>query len=123
MTAPLDVVARMVAAIEAGDADAVKDLYAPDVVLWTNFDDTERGRDDALEMLGALLTHTRERRYDVKRRIEIEGGVLQQHVVRGTTKGGRTFAMPACLVMEIADGRVTRIDEYLDPAAMARSVT
>jgi len=119
----MDVVARMVAAIEAGDAGAVRDLYAPDVVLWTNFDDTERGRDEAIEMLGMLLTHTTDRRYDVKRRVAIDGGVLQQHVVRGTTKGGRTFAMPACLVMEIADSMITRIDEYLDPSAMTRAVT
>jgi hypothetical protein len=43
-------------------------------------------------------------------------GFLQQHVLRGLTRAGEPFAMPACMVVRCVDGRILRIDEYLDPA-------
>jgi len=105
----------MIAAIEAGDPAAMRSLYAPDVVVWANFDDRERDADASMAVIEWLLGATTERRYEVLRRIEIEGGVLQQHVLHATTTAGKTFSMPACLIIRIADGLITRIDEYLDP--------
>ena len=34
------------------------------------------------------------------------------------TKTGKSFAMPACLVMTIAGDVITHIDEYLDASVM-----
>ncbi len=47
--------------------------------------------------------------------------MLQQHVLHGTTRDRPTFAMPACLVVRVDGALITRIDEYLDPRAGARS--
>ena len=70
-------------------------------------------------MLDWLIAQTSERRYEIRRRTEIDGGVLQQHVLHGTvTATGKTFAMPACLVVSMRDDLIQTIDEYLDPAAM-----
>jgi ketosteroid isomerase-like protein len=49
----------------------------------------------------------------------IDGGFLQEHVLRGTAPGGQVVAMPACIIATVADGRITRIHEYLDPAGVA----
>ena len=38
-----DIADQLFAAIEAGDIDAVRDLYAPDAVIWHNTDETEQG--------------------------------------------------------------------------------
>ena len=111
----LDLVARLVGAIEDGDVAALRSLYASDVVVWANFDDRARDVEDSMAVIEWLLGATTDRRYEVHRRIEIEGGVLQQHVLHATTTSGKTFSMPACLVIRIADGLITRIDEYLDP--------
>ena len=112
---PLDVVARLVGGIESGDLDSVRALYAPGAVIWTCFDDQSRDVDSSMGVLEWLVGATTERHYDVSRRVEIDGGVLQQHVLHATTPSGRTFSMPACLVIAVEDGFVTRIDEYLDP--------
>jgi ketosteroid isomerase-like protein len=40
-------------------------------------------------------------------------------VLRGTAPDGTAVAMPACVVAAVADGKVVRIDEYLDPGALA----
>jgi ketosteroid isomerase-like protein len=112
---PIDVVTGLVGAIEAGDLAAVRSVYAPGAVVWTCFDNHERDIDSSMRVIEWLVGASTERRYEVTRRIEIEGGVLQQHVLHVTTNEGRRFSMPACLVVQISDGFVTRIDEYLDP--------
>lgn len=122
MTTPTDLAARLAAAIEAGDLDAVRELYAPDIVVWANFDDTRRDLDAALRVLAWLVSSTTRRSYEIVRRIEFDGGVLQQHVLHGTTQAGNDFAMPACLVLSVADGRITAIDEYLDPAPITKAM-
>lgn len=120
---PIDIVARLVAAIEAGDLDGVRAVYAPDVAVWTCFDDRERDVEASMKVLEWLVANTTERHYDITRRIEIEGGVLQQHVLRATSKHrDREFTMPACLVIRIEGDLITRIDEYLDPSAVTAAI-
>ncbi|MGZ4691617.1 MAG: nuclear transport factor 2 family protein [Acidimicrobiia bacterium] len=112
---PIEVVARLVEVIERGDLEHYRSLYAPGAVVWTCFDDFERDVDGSFRVIEWLVGASTERRYDITRRIEIEGGVLQQHVLHVTTNEGRAFSMPACLVIQISDGLITRVDEYLDP--------
>jgi len=120
---PLELVDRLIRGIEAGDLAAVRSVYAPDVIVWAGFDDRERDVDSSLGVLEWLLSVSTERRYEIVRRIEIEGGVLQQHVLHATTRAGKTFSMPACLVIRVERGLITRVDEYLDPAPVAAAVT
>ncbi len=120
---PLDLVARLMTAIEDGDLAGVRSVYAPDVVVWAGFDDRERNIDSSLAVLEWLLRVTTQRRYEIVRRIEIDAGVLQQHVLHATTRAGKTFSMPACLVIRIDGNHITRVDEYLDPAPVAAALT
>jgi uncharacterized protein len=118
---PLELVARLITAIEAGDLEGVRSVYAPDVIVWAGFDNRERDVDSSLGVLEWLVGETTERRYEIVRRIEIEGGVLQQHVLHCTGVSGASFSMPACLIVQVSTerGLITRIDEYLDPAPVA----
>jgi ketosteroid isomerase-like protein len=119
---PLDLVARLIGGIETGDLADVRSLYGRGAVIWTCFDDHERDVDSSLRVLEWLVGATTERRYEVTRRIEIDGGVLQQHVLHATTPAGRTFSMPACLVIRVEGDHITRIDEYLDPKPVVGAI-
>lgn len=120
---PLEIVGRLIAGIEQGTLDDVRALYAPGAVVWTCFDDRERDVDSSMGVLEWLVSNTTERHYEVTRRIAIDGGVLQQHVLRATsTHRDREFAMPACLVIRIEGDLITRIDEYLDPTAVTAAI-
>jgi ketosteroid isomerase-like protein len=44
---------------------------------------------------------------------------VQRHVLRGTAPDGTELAMAACIWVAVEDGRVVRMDEYLDPAGVA----
>jgi ketosteroid isomerase-like protein len=112
----------LIRGIEAGDLDAIRSAYAPDAVVWANFDDTARDVESSLGVVTWLLSVTTERRYEIVRRIEIDGGVLQQHVLHATTRSGTKFSMPACLVFQVGDGLITRVDEYLDPAPVVTAL-
>lgn len=113
---------RLFAAIEAGDLDAIASCWADDVVVWTNFGGA-RDRDTSLKVLRWLVGRMPDLRYEVTRREAIADGFLQQHVLRGTAPDGTAVEMPACIVATTAatpsGHRITRIDEYLDPAATA----
>jgi ketosteroid isomerase-like protein len=39
-----------------------------------------------------------------------------------TNRAGRRVEVPACIVATVHDGRITRIDEYFDSAAVASMV-
>jgi len=115
----LDLADRMFRGIEQGDLDAVAACYDPDIVVWANFDGKELDRSRSLRLLGWLCERLSDRRYDVTRRQVIDGGFLQEHILRGTAPDGRVIAMPACIIATVTDGRITRIHEYLDPAGVA----
>ena len=107
------------AAIEKGDVDAVRGIYAPEAVIWHNTDGVEQTVDQNLATLRWVCDNLAERSYDDVRRYEIDGGFVQQHVLR-FTKAGERREIPACIVATVADGRIIRIDEYLDSAHVAR---
>lgn len=116
-TDPLDLARRFFAAIERGDLEAVREIYAPDVVVWHNTDRTEKSREQNLGMLAWAIENVRGLRYEDVRLEPIPGGFVERHVVRGTEKAsGRELVLPAVVVCRVAGGRITRLDEYFDSA-------
>jgi ketosteroid isomerase-like protein len=116
----LDVAERLFAAIEAGDVEAVRSVYAPDAEIWHNHDGVAQSVDENLRVLGWLVTRCSDLRYTEVRRSATDGGFVQQHVLRLTSPAGEALAIPACIVGTVVDGRIARIDEYLDSAQIGR---
>lgn len=123
LTDPCSVLGRLIAAIEAGDFAAAESCYHPDVVVWHNHDRQTQTRAENQATLRQFVGATTERRYTEIRRQRIDGedggdGVVQQHVLVATLHDGRAIELAACLICDVADGRITRLDEYFDAAAM-----
>jgi len=110
---------RFFAAISAGDVDGVRACYDPSVAIWHNYERDEQGLEANLAILGWLGRHVRDLRYDEVRRIVVDDGFVQQHVLRGTTSWGADVEVPAMLRVFVTDGRIGRIEEYLDTAQTA----
>jgi len=107
---------RLFGAIEAGDVEGVRGCYAPDIQVWHNFDDKTQTLEENLTTLSWMVGRLGDRRYDISRRDVVADGLWQLHVLRGTVVStGEPFAMPAAMLLTMADGRITRIAEYLDP--------
>jgi uncharacterized protein len=110
---------RFFGAIEAGDEATLDELLAPDCTVYANFLDTANDRATTLRILRWLHANVRDLRYDVRGRDVIDGGFVQQHVLRAQLADGQELAVPACLVVRVDDHRIAHIDEYLDSARLA----
>lgn len=122
MTVPPDaavVAERLFAAVEVGDIATVRSLYADDIVVWHNHDGLTQSADDNLVVLAWMAEHLPGGRYTQVRRHVTLSGFVQQHVLVATNRAGREVSVPACIVAEVVDGRITRLDEYLDSAHVA----
>lgn len=119
---PLAVADALFAAIEAGDIDAVRGIYAEGAQIWHNTDGVVQGVEENLRTLTWVVENLTDRRYDDVVRQATADGFVQQHVLRVTTADGRRVELPACIVCRVEIGRVVRLDEYLDSAHVARLV-
>jgi ketosteroid isomerase-like protein len=112
------VAAEFFAAIERGDLDAVRELYAPEAEIWHNVTGRTQTRDENLSLLRFFTGRVAERRYEVLARELFPGGFVQRHILHGRLASGDPIAAPVCLVVYVAKGRITRLFEYLDPASV-----
>jgi ketosteroid isomerase-like protein len=122
MTAPdPDIVAdRLFAAIEAGEIAAIEDMWADDVIVWHSGDEFDNERVRALKVIRWFVGSTITRRYRVLDRRVFDCGFVQQHVLHAVGRSGASIDLRVCIVVVVGiDGRITRIDEYFDPADMA----
>jgi ketosteroid isomerase-like protein len=110
---------RFFAAIEAGDIDAVQAMYAPDAVVWHNYDDAEQTVEQNLAVLRWIAANFRGFRYEGRHCQATATGFVEQHVTRGRTANGTEFSFPACIVATVAGNKVARIDKYLDSRQLA----
>ena len=111
-----DIVVRFFAALEAGDIGTLREIYAPDAVIWHNDDLIEQPVEDNLKVLQGLHRAVSGLRYDIVRRVPAPDGVLQQHVLRGRLPNGAEVELHAAMYLQVRDGHITRIEEYLDSA-------
>lgn len=111
---------RFVAAVQAGDAATMRECYAPGGVIWHNTDNVEQTIDDNVKVLEWFVRTLPDRKYTVLRREVIPGGFVQQHVLSATLPNGEPWKMDACVVVKMRDGKIERLDEYIDSAAGAK---
>lgn len=111
---------RFFECIESGDVDGLVACYAPDAEIWRNTDGQVQGPADNRATLTGLVRYFAERRYHDRRLDVFPGGFVQQHVLRATrARDGAKVALAACIVCRVTDGKITRLDEYFDSAAVA----
>jgi ketosteroid isomerase-like protein len=114
-----ELVVRFFTALEAGDIGTLREIYAPDAVIWHNDDLIEQSVEDNLKTLRGLHRVVSGLHYDIVRRVPAPDGVLQQHVLRGRLPDGSDVELHAAMYLRVHDGHITRIEEYLDSGQRA----
>ena len=113
-----DVAERFLEALRAGDVDAARACCHEDLAVWHNYDGKTQTLDENMALLGWMTKRCRERRYDVRRLEAIEGGYLQQHTLELVLDDGRSGSAEALAIVSVRDGRIARIEEYIDGGAI-----
>ena len=106
------------AAIERGDLEAVRKLYSPQIEIWHNVTQRTQTREENLELLKFFTGRVEKLRYEVLARDFFPGGFVQRHILHGRLPSGELIDAPVCLVAYVTAGRIERLFEYLDPAAV-----
>ncbi len=110
---------RFFAAIERGDLETVQAIYAADAIVWHNTDGIAGSVADNLKTLANFIKFVPERRYTQQRLDVFDGGFAEQHLLKGKLVSGKEVSLAACIVCQVEDGRIIRLDEYFDSAALA----
>lgn len=109
---------RFFAAVEAGDIATVTDCYDPAVVIWHGHTRQTQDRATNIATLTGFVARSRERHYTDRKIRFFPGGFVQQHLLVAIAQGGARLELPAALICDVADGRITRLEEYFDNAAV-----
>ncbi len=104
---------RFFAVYAAADEDGIREVLAPDFEGWTS---SFGGRDLTVDSLvnGAKWeAQNVDMELEEVRRHVTDSGFVRQFVIRMTTAQGVPMEIPGCMVALVADGRITRFDEYV----------
>lgn len=107
-----------VAHAEATRWAELEDMYTPDAIIWHSYNATEMTPMANVQALKALFAYAIDRfSYEQIRRHVTKDGYVQQHRLCAIAKDGAQFYSEACFIVTVVDGRITRLDEYLDSTA------
>ena len=105
-------------AIVSTNASALEEVYSPEVVVWHNTDGREMTRDEIVSGVVAMNQAIKVV-VDVTSRQPTQTGFVQtQHWTFTPDSGAPLEAASAFWVTLDSDGRVARLDEYIDSAAL-----
>jgi ketosteroid isomerase-like protein len=114
-----DVADRLFDAIENSDIALLQQMWNDDVIVW-KVADRERDKERALRVITWFVNATTDRRYEILDRQVFDGGFVQQHILRANGRNGGSISMRVCIVIKVgANGLISRVDEYFDPAEIA----
>ena len=115
------IVQSLAGSLRSGNADAFIAYLAPGAILWHNDTRQEVDAETTLRGIGTRLHLLRDREPDVVRASPTPDGFVVQFALRGTVVAtGKPVEMQNCIVMTLADDRVTRIEEYVDGTVAAQ---
>ncbi len=115
--AELSIEQRFFTAVTTGDAAAMREIYAPDVAVWHNYDGLDQTCEDSIRTLMWLHRRVGPLNYRDIETIAIDDGFVRSHVA---VLGGGTIVMPAMLRVRTdpASKHILRIEEYVDPTPL-----
>jgi hypothetical protein len=99
--------------------EELAEIYAPDCIVWHNVFGRETTGAENLAALPKSYAGQRRRTYDDRTIDTFEGGFVIRYTLAGVQHGGHRGALWICIVGLCCDGKITRIDEYMDTSKFA----
>ena len=104
---------ELMSAVNSGDGERLRAVYSSDARIWHTFDGLEQTREENVRTLLWMHSHIGGVRYEDIRVSATEDGFVQQFVMRGDDP---VFEAPCMVRAWCSDGRITRLEEYVDSA-------
>jgi ketosteroid isomerase-like protein len=119
-TSAADIVDRFFGALFTGDQATCQALFHDDGVVWHNYDQVEQPKNDALAALAGVAALNPQ--FELVGRDVIADGLVQRHVIHIALPQGGKVSIFAVQRIAISDGRISRIDEYMDSAQLGAAM-
>ncbi len=94
--------------------DVLDRLLADDCIIWHNVFGRETTKHDNLSKFHDSYAGQRRRTYDDRIVDTFHDGFVIRYQLRGVMTSGHHGSLWICIVGKVRDGRITRIDEYMD---------
>ncbi|WP_419929618.1 nuclear transport factor 2 family protein [Candidatus Poriferisocius sp.] len=104
---------RFFAVYAAADEDGIREVLAPDFEGWTSSFGGRELTVDSLVIGAKWEADNVNMELDEVRFHVTDSGFVRQFVIRMTNAQGAPLEIPGCMVALVADGRITRFDEYV----------
>lgn len=113
-------VARLVAAYNAKDADSLADLYHPDARYWSALGEWQEGLPAIRAHVEELHRELPDEEMTIKALITDGEAVVVEFVSSGTAPSGNSYEIEFTEVIELVDGKIASVKVYLDPEEVHR---
>ena len=109
---------RFFDAYENKRADILDEIYSDDCIIWHNVFGKDTTREDNLAAM-RVDKGQRRRTYNDRTINTFADGFVIQYTLNGVMHTGHKGALWICIVARCRDGKITRIDEYMDSSKFA----
>jgi ketosteroid isomerase-like protein len=106
-------------AYQDGRVDVLDRVLADDCIIWHNVYGRETTKQDNLAAYPDSYTGQRRRTYNDRTIDTFADGFVIRYSLNGVMKTGHKGALSICIVARCKDGKITRIDEYMDSSKFA----
>ena len=115
-----DLATRFFDAYQDRRVDVIADLYAEDCIIWHSPFGRETTGAENIEKLPDSYGGQRRRTYDDRTVNVFHDGFVIQYSLNGVQPNGHRGSLWICIVCKVRDGKITRIDEYMDSGKFAQ---
>lgn len=110
---------RYAVATRSNDGDTVIAMSAPGAEIWHNFDNAVVDTATTVKTIGWLHRTVTDLAWEDVALLPTPTGWVSQTILSGIAPGGQVRAYSCVVVTLDADGLISRLEEYLDPAQLA----
>ncbi|MDR7156696.1 ketosteroid isomerase-like protein [Sphingobium xenophagum] len=110
----------MMRATEVCDLARLDEIWSPDLELWYNTTQQTLRKEQMFGVINGLSEAIEGLKFTNVRRIYGDDGYVEQRDTSGRMNGVG-FCFRTCIVVEVLDGRVIRVDEWWDSAQDPRN--
>ncbi|MFK8051330.1 MAG: nuclear transport factor 2 family protein [Woeseiaceae bacterium] len=104
--------------VQAGNIEGAKSCLHSDAEIWHNYDNVVQTVAENMALLALMIDKCADRQYTIHYLEEINGGYLQRHQLTVTGHDGTSVTEEVVALIKVTDGKITRVDEWLDPTGI-----
>ena len=105
--------------LENSTPEHLGEMFGPGGIVWHNSDYIDMTWEDDLTMLPGMRAAILNQKFNYVYSAGTTDGCVLMFVMTGTRITGEEMQMHNCCVVRMKDGKIQRIDEYVDPNAVA----